>query len=238
MSKRGQFLGSILAATAIMAARPALALTNDSIAVDSVRAEINQFLSRELAAHVNAVQSLTPPPDRVFGALTTGEYTWGTFSRAIGAYAQMSSQQTLGGRDLAVLAGQIGLVERRLKSTRFSQLYAAQTLHHFGRDLKTNPLWQGLTEQERIAWRELLDPRKFYDPKTRNVINLPENYLGVAARLAAIDYRIGLLADRKLLDDLLDRSAHQFTSGALYADDAPPTGRFDRYSNEYARFIW
>src|SRR5262249_55005455 len=31
---------------------------------------------------------------------------------------------------------------------------------------------------------------------------------------------------------------HQFTGGALYADDAPPTGRFDRYSNEYARFIW
>src|SRR5262245_3290621 len=121
MWREGQLV-AVVAATAIMAAaRPALA--NDSIAVDSVRAEINQFLSRELAAHINVVQSLTPPPDRVFGALTTGEYTWGTFSRAIGAYAQMSEQQTLGGRDLAALAGQIGLVEHRLKSTRFSQLY-------------------------------------------------------------------------------------------------------------------
>ncbi|HEV2834487.1 MAG TPA: hypothetical protein VGW58_04165, partial [Pyrinomonadaceae bacterium] len=24
----------------------------------------------------------------------------------------------------------------------------------------------------------------------------------------------------------------------LYADDSPPTGRFDRYSNEYARYVW
>ncbi|HSL54230.1 MAG TPA: hypothetical protein VK868_07535 [Pyrinomonadaceae bacterium] len=24
----------------------------------------------------------------------------------------------------------------------------------------------------------------------------------------------------------------------LYADDSPPAGRYDRYSNEYARYIW
>ncbi|HSC29324.1 MAG TPA: hypothetical protein VLD67_18755, partial [Vicinamibacterales bacterium] len=39
-------------------------------------------------------------------------------------------------------------------------------------------------------------------------------------------------------DSLLDRAALQFTSGALYADDALPTGRYDRYSNEYARYVW
>ncbi len=150
----------------------------------------------------------------------------------------MSGQRTLAGRDLAKFVGQIGLLEQKLNSARFSQLYAAQALRHFGRDLKTNPLWQGLSEKERDDWRALLDPLKFYDPKTRNVINLPENYLGVAARLAAIDYQLGLLSDRAMLDTLLDRAAHQFTGGALYADDAPPTGRFDRYSNEYARFIW
>ena len=26
--------------------------------------------------------------------------------------------------------------------------------------------------------------------------------------------------------------------GNIYADDAPPTGRFDRYSNEYARYVY
>jgi len=43
---------------------------------------------------------------------------------------------------------------------------------------------------------------------------------------------------RTTLDDLLNRSAQQFTDGALFADDALPTGRYDRYSNEYARAIY
>jgi hypothetical protein len=231
-------LAILFTATAAAASQPSLVVPADSIQRETLCDEINQFLGQQLSAHVRGIRSLEPAPDRVLGAGTTGEYTWGTFMRSIGAYAEMSGQRSIGGRDLAAFAGQIGLLEHRLGSTRFSQLYAAQALRHFGSDLKTNSVWQGLTAPERAAWRELLDPRKFYDPKTRNVIKLPENYLGVAARLAAIDYKLGLLEDRKLLDDLIDRAAQQFTSGALYADDAPPTGRFDRYSNEYARFIW
>lgn len=214
------------------------ASTSPSTSTTALRAEIDDFLSKEMAAHLAAIQRLDPPPAQVLGAGTTGEYTWGTFMRAVAACAEMSRQREMAGRDVARFVAEVGLLEHRLGGSRFSQLYAAQALRHFGRDLKTNPLWQSLSEQERAAWRELLDPRRFYDPKTRNVINLPENYLGVAARLAAIDRQLGLLDDRKLLDDLLDRAAHQFTNGSLYADDAPPTGRFDRYSNEYARFIW
>jgi len=227
-----------LCAIAVATTSRAFSLQSQPVATQTLRNEINQFLGAEMAAHIAAIKSLEPTPDQVLGAGTTGEYTWGTFMRSVAAYAEMSGQRTLAGRDLAKFVGQIGLVEHKLNSSRFSQLYAAQALRHFGRDLKTNPLWQGLTEKEREDWRALLDPLKFYDPKTRNVINLPENYLGVAARIAAIDYQLGLLSDRAMLDTLLDRAAHQFTDGALYADDAPPTGRFDRYSNEYARFIW
>jgi hypothetical protein len=60
----------------------------------------------------------------------------------------------------------------------------------------------------------------------------------VAARIAAIDYQLGLNKDRTALDDLMSRAAKQFTDGALFADDALPTGRYDRYSNEYARAIY
>jgi hypothetical protein len=60
----------------------------------------------------------------------------------------------------------------------------------------------------------------------------------VAARIAAIDYDLGLNKDRTSLDDLLNRAAEQFTSGTLFADDFLPTGRYDRYSNEYARAIY
>jgi hypothetical protein len=200
--------------------------------------EITAFLEKEVAVHLSDIKSLDPSPERVVGAGATGEYTWGTFMRALGAYAELSGKRTLAGRDIAHEVGEIGLLEYRLKSSRFSQLYAVLALRHFGKDLNTNPVWQGLSEDERAKWRKFLDISAFYDPKTQQVINLPENYLGVAARIASISFQLGLLKDRALLDSVITRAARPFTSGGLFSDDAPPTGRFDRYSNEYARFVW
>ena len=209
-----------------------------NVSTASLRDEVNTFLGKELAAHLSAIKSLDPPPDRVLGVPTTGEFSWGTFMRSLAAYAETTGNRELAGRDLAKWVGQIGLIESRAGSKAFSQLYAALALRHFGRDLKTNPLWQSLSPEEQKAWRSLLNPERFYDPKTNRVIDLAENYLGVAARIASIGYELGISNDRAFLDKLLDRAAVQFTEGNLYADDAPPTGRFDRYSNEYARYIW
>jgi hypothetical protein len=211
---------------------------NDGFAIAGLDRDVRSFLDREVAAHLGAVTSLDPPVERVHGALTTGEYSWGTFMRALAAYAQLSNASTLAGRDLARTIGQIGLLEARLGGTRFSQLYAALALRNFGTDLATNRVWQSLTSAERKIWTRLLDVTQFYDPVRRQPINLPENYLGVAARIAAIAWELKLLDDRALLDALLDRAAEQFRAGALYADDAVPNGRYDRYSNEYARYVW
>src|SRR5258705_1847245 len=210
----------------------------NTVSTAALREEVNTFLARELAAHLSAIKSLDPPPDRVLGVPTTGEFSWGTFMRSLAAYAETTGNRELAGRDLAKWVGQIGLIESRAGSKAFSQLYAALALRHFGRDLKTNPLWQGLSLDEQKAWRSLLNPERFYDPRTNHVINLPENYLGVASRIASIDYDLGVSTDRGFLAKLLDRAAIQFTIGHIYADDSPPTGRYDRYSNEYARYIW
>jgi hypothetical protein len=99
-------------------------------------------------------------------------------------------------------------------------------------------LWQALSPEERATYVALLDPGRFYEAKTHTLIHLPENYFGVAARIAAIDYELGFNKDRASLDDLLNQAARQFTGGALFADDALPTGRYDRYSNEYARALY
>ncbi|HEV8430643.1 MAG TPA: hypothetical protein VGQ41_22260 [Pyrinomonadaceae bacterium] len=210
----------------------------NNVSTASLRDEVNTFLGKELAAHLSAIKSLDPAPDRILGVPTTGEFSWGTFMRSLAAYAETTGNRELGGRDLAKWVGQIGLIESRAGSKAFSQLYAALALRHFGRDLKTNPLWQSLSPDEQKAWRSLLNPERFYDPKTNRVINLAENYLGVAARIASIGYELGISTDRAFLDKLLDRAAVQFTEGNLYADDAPPTGRYDRYSNEYARYVY
>jgi hypothetical protein len=202
------------------------------------REDVQNFLDRELAAHLAAIVSVNPPPDRVLGVPTTGEFSWGTFMRSLAAYSDISGKRELGGRDLSKWVGQIGLIEAHAGSKAFSQLYAALALRHFGRDLKTNPLWLNLSSDEQKAWRSLLNPGRFYDAKTNRVIDLPDNYLGVAARIASVSYDLGISTDRAFLDRLLDRAAIQFTTGHIYADDSPPTGRYDRYSNEYARYIW
>jgi len=210
----------------------------NTVAIADLDRDVRAFLSREMAAHLADIHQLNPPQTRVVGALTTGEYTWGTFMRALAVYGELSGASTLAGRDIARQLGDIGLVEFRLGGTRFSQLYASLSLRSYGADLSTNRIWQSLTPAERTQWATLLDATKFYDPAKQQVINLPENYLGVAARIAAMSFEMGFLKDRAMLGGLLDRAAVQFTSGALFADDALPTGRYDRYSNEYARYIW
>jgi hypothetical protein len=209
-----------------------------AVAASSLNGEITDFLDKEVLAHLDEIKSYDPAPGRIFNAQTTGEYTWGTFMYALGAYASLSGKRKAGDHDLAREVGQIGLLEYRLKGTRFSQLYGIMALQFFGRDLKSNPVWQSLNEQEREQWRKFLDVSAFYNPMTQQVINLPENYLGVAARIASVSYKLGLLKDRELVDGVITRAARPFTNGGIFADDAPPTGRFDRYSNEYARFVW
>lgn len=226
-----QFLPATQAQTA-RAAKPA------QVDAAVLRDEVTDFLTKEIAAHLGDIKSYEPAPDKVLGAGATGEYTWGTFMNAVGAYAALSGKRSLAGRDLAREVGQIGLLEYRLGGTRFSQMYGVLSLRHFGRDLNTNPVWQGLSEEQRAHWRKYLDVSAFYDARTQRVINLPENYLGVAARIASVSYQLGLLKDRELLDGVITRSARPFMNNGIYSDDAPPTGRFDRYSNEYARFVW
>jgi hypothetical protein len=200
--------------------------------------QVRSFLQSEVTAHVVAIKSLDPPPDRVLGALTTGEFSWGSFMRALGVYSECFGTRTIAGHDIPEMIGKMARIELSHGGKTWAQLYSGMALQSFGSDLNHNALWQGMTTQQREEYRKLLDPARFYDEKTHKLIHLPENYFGVAARIAAIDYQLGLNKDRTALDDLLNRAAKQFTDGALFADDAPPTGRYDRYSNEYARAIY
>ena len=149
----------------------------------ALTAEIDRFLLREVTAHFAAIPTLDPPPDRVLGARTVGEFSWGTFMRALAAIAQHANAPTLADRDVPQWVGRMGLIEARAGSKAFSQMYAALALQHYGENLDRNPVWQKLTPAERDEWRSLLDVKRFYDPVNRRVIDLAENYLGVAARV-------------------------------------------------------
>jgi hypothetical protein len=225
-------LGVANAGTVQMSAAPA------RITTANLDKEIREFIDRQVAAHVQDIKSLDPPPDRVVGALATGEFSWGTFMRTLAAYSELAKTRTVAGRDVAPIIAKMGLIELNRGGKTWAQLYAALALRQFGTDLNHNALWQSLSSADREAWKSLLDPGRFYDVQTHRLIHLPENYFGVAARIAAINFQVGLVSDRVYVDDLLNHAAQQFTSGALFADDALPTGRYDRYSNEYARAIY
>ena len=214
----------LLAAFALLgAARSCEAqATGDSAQIKTadLNKEIQDFLAREVSAHVEDIKTLDPPPERVVGALTTGEFSWGTFMRALAAYSEFAHTRIVAGRDVVPMIAKMAPIELRQGGKAWAQLYAALALRSFGTDLSRNALWQSLPSDEKKDWKVLLDPGRFYDVKTRKLIKLPENYFGVAARIAAIDFQLGLITDRKYVDDLLDRAAQQFTSGALFADDA------------------
>ena len=228
-------VGCLLAQNRIFAQTKA---ASPGVSTAALKAEVREFMAREIAAHFADIKTLNPPPDRVFNALTVGEFSWGSFARALAAQADIGGSKTIAGKDTARAVAEIGLIEARKGGKAFSQLYSTLALRHYGTDLSKNAVWQSLSEAEKKEWLALLDPARFYDAKKREVINLPENYLGVAVRIAAMSWQMGVLKDRSLLDSVVERASEQFTSGKLYSDDNPPTGRYDRYSNEYARFCW
>jgi hypothetical protein len=214
------------------------AQSGSTVSTDRLAAEITQFLSAEIAPHIAGVHTFEPPQDRVLDARNGGEFSWGTFARAVAAISALSGETTIAGRDLPRFISRLCLVEARHDGKAFAQMYCALALRRFGTDLKTNALWQSLGPEEQRAWRDVLDPVRFYDREKRNVIRLAENYLGVAARLATMDYQMGIITDRALAVDIVERAAEPFVKGGIYADDARPTGRFDRYSQEYARYVY
>ena len=230
--------GVVRAIALLAIAMAATTAAAQSIQTSALKAEVDAFFDREVASHFLQIPATGPLPERVHGALTTGEFSWGTFVRALAAYADTRGTRTVGGRDVIPLIGRVGVIESENGGKAFAQLYAALALRHFGADLTNNPLWQSLSGDDRLKWKALLDPTRFYNPKTRQVIDLPENYLGVASRVATLSFQMGVITDRPFVDALLDRAAEPFTKGALYADDAGTAGRYDRYSNEYARYVY
>jgi len=100
--------------------------------------QIRSFLKEEITAHVADIKTLDPPPDRVVGALTTGEFSWGTFMRTLGDYSAFASTNTIAGHDVPQMIGKMAQIELSHGGKTWAQLYAAMALRSYGRDLDHN----------------------------------------------------------------------------------------------------
>src|SRR6266540_7256127 len=74
----------------------------------ALTAEIDRFLLREVTAHFAAIPTLEPLPDRVLGARTVGDFSWGTFMRALAATADHAKTPALANRDVPEWTGRMG----------------------------------------------------------------------------------------------------------------------------------
>ena len=208
------------------------------VSTEQFAADATHFLQTEIATYTVAVTNLNPPQKTILGVPTAGDFTWGSFMRAVAECSSLTGETNIAGRDVPAFLGQLGLIEAREGGKTFSQLGSALTLRHFGMNLETNAVWQSLTPSEQDEWRALLNPNRFYDPVKHHVISLPENYMGVASRIITMDYQFRLTTNLDSANDILEHAAVQFLHGAHYTDDNMPVGRYDRYSQEYARFVY
>jgi hypothetical protein len=85
-------IGNLMAISPIWAiAQTNLDKTTVSTAV--LKAATNEFFAREIAVHFADIRSLDPPQERVLGALTTGDFSWGGFAGALAAQVRGRSAE-------------------------------------------------------------------------------------------------------------------------------------------------
>jgi hypothetical protein len=123
--------------------------------------QVRSFLQSEVTAHVADIKSLDPPPDRVLGALTTGEFSWGSFIRTLGVYSEYFGTRKIAGHDVPEMIGKMAQIELSHGGKTWAQLYAGMALQSFGTDLNHNALWQGMTTQQREEYRKVARPCPF-----------------------------------------------------------------------------
>src|SRR5258708_1127323 len=70
---------------------PPQAKPPDIVSTDQFSGDVTEFLGKELSAHLADVKTPGVPQDRVIGALTLGEFSWGTFARALASYSVLAN---------------------------------------------------------------------------------------------------------------------------------------------------
>ena len=126
----------------VICVAPECRLNANTVSTASFRDEVNTFLGKELAAHLGAIKSLDPPPDRILGVPTTGEFSWGTFMRSLAAYADTTGNRELAGRDHCQVGGpdRLDRIARRKQSV-LAALCGARVAS----------LWSRLEDQSALA---------------------------------------------------------------------------------------
>src|SRR5260370_38113707 len=84
---------------------------SETVSTEQFSKEVTAFLGKEISAQVADIRSFDPPQEKVVGVPTTGDFDWGTFTRAVAPYAALSGDKTMAGREGTTIFSQGGLIE-------------------------------------------------------------------------------------------------------------------------------
>ena len=111
----------------------------------------------------------------------------------------------------------------------WGQYYYISALHRFSR---LGVLDQAVSPETLAALREKLDWRSFVEPQTLQLVDLPNNYYGVAFSIARLRHLLGwepAQDSNRLLAKMLDHY-RDYSGEYGFADETDGLGRYDRYS--------
>jgi len=86
-------------------------MTNRESRLRNSIGKIQDFLQREVTAHVSDIKTLEPPPDRVVGALTIGEFSWGPSCELSAPIRSLWGRRPIAGHDVPQMIGKMAQVE-------------------------------------------------------------------------------------------------------------------------------
>jgi hypothetical protein len=115
----------------------------------------------------------------------------------------------------------------------------AETILAFGSFDEKNPLLTGLTSAQRDNLVAAVDSTHVYDPRTRELIGLPNNYWAVLARCELDRQKLGLLKDDAILNRCIERIRELLAANPVgfFDDSVDLTDRFDLYSWDTHLFL-
>lgn len=227
--------------TETFAQEPLPMISGKQISPEELKEKVITFVGQELTASLDAIQDPDSIPAYLFGEPTEGGFSLGTVANALSQYQAASGKQTMGNQDPDKWIKGLLLKEVAGGSTTFAQLNVADILYRNskGKAIEEAAFWSRSTREEQMAIIDFLDVRRFYDPQKDDIGGRPNNYYGVALLLAAYNYRLGIEKDKKLIDDLFQKSLTLLARSNGFLDDSRKLqGGFDRYHHEFVRFLW
>lgn len=210
-------------------------MSNDT--ASALAAELRDFAQAQLEASARAFFPDLRMPRFFGGHLLRDDNHTVDLAFTLSLLREVGAEEVAGIPAREAIARLLAQVDGAATGT-FWSYRTAETLLAFG-PWAANPIVADMPEARRAGLLRAIDATAAYDPATGQLRGMPNNYWAVLARCEHARQRLGVLADRAVLDAALRHVGILLTSNPSgFMDDSPELGgRFDIYSVDFHLFL-